>query len=97
MPSQADPNDPLKAEGRLTRIENKTDNILMQLIQLNGKVAKHEEYISEDKLNNREQAGYMKGRGSIQKRDIAIVGGILVFIQMIVPYVLPILRSLGGD
>jgi len=86
----------IRSNERLTRIENKTDNILLQLIQLNGKVAKHDEYINEDKLNNREQKGFREGRGSIQKRDIAIVGGILVVIQMMVPVILPWIQSFSG-
>lgn len=84
-------NHDLGVEHRLTSIENNTSSILNQLIQLNGKVAKHEEWITAEKLNARELKGFAAGRMSIHRRDLAILGFALATLQVVVPYALKLL------
>lgn len=93
--------DEVQLEHRLTNIENKTTTIdgnvtevLEQLIKLNGKVYKHEEWITEERSNARELKGFAEGRLSVHKRDLMLLGVALGVLQFAIPYIIPLITSL---
>lgn len=86
--------DEIELEHRLTNIEGNTTNILEQLVKLNGKVARHEQWINSKEGDARELKGFAAGRLSIHKRDLAILGGLLAVLQFAVQFVPDILRSI---
>lgn len=90
--------DRIHIEHRLTQIEGGLsegfDAVIKQLTQLNGKVAKHEEYINNAKLDARELKGFVEGRASLRKKDFAILGTIVSILSIGAPLTFNLLKDL---
>lgn len=91
--------DPVGLEHRLTTMEGTIsdgfETVIGRLDVLNGKVAKHEEWINDRKLEARELKGFMEGRAALRKKDLAILSsiiGVLVTVLQAAPHVLGALR-----
>ena len=88
-------------EHRLTRVEGKLDSgiegINDRLDRLNGKVARHEEYISDAKLRARELKGFAEGRAALRKKDLAILGFIITVFGIVAQFIPDLIKLIGDS
>lgn len=82
--------DAVSIEHRLTILEGMISTGFMgangRLDQINGTVARHDRFIRDFELKAAEVKGFAEGRAALRKKDLAIVGGIIAAIGLVVNY-----------
>lgn len=79
--------DEVELERRLTKMESNINSgftgIHQRLDTLNGKVFKHDEWITDQRIHASEVKGFIEGRATMRKKDLAIVSAIVSGLVMI--------------
>ena len=87
----------VRLERRLSKIEwtiaSGFESTHSRLDEINGAVSRHEKFIQDTKMEAKRVEGFIEGRSSLRKKDLAIVGGIVATMVTAIQITLSIISN----